>query len=340
MKVSVVIVAEEVNDYVRENIGWQIKQEFQDFEILLILSKETSEVFPKTRVIVRPDLAGNPAQRRDLSIVEAQGEILAFIDDDAYPSNLWLASAWRHFEDIKIGAVGGPGVTPPEDSWRQKVSGWVQASPMGGSLLTFFRFRPITGRREVDDYPSMNLLVRKSDFAMIGGFDSNFYPGEDTKLCLDLTQKLGKKIIYDPEVLVYHHRRPIFKGHLRQIGGYGLHRGFFARTLPQTSRRIIYFMPPSLVVFLFFTPLLAWTFKIFNFQFSSADWQINFQFLLPAYFLILTTYFLLLLLNSIWGFGKTKDFKVSFWLLPAVFLTHLWYGIQFLRGIISRKLTR
>ncbi len=336
MKVSVIIVVEEVNDYVRENISCQLEQEFSDFEILLILSKETSEIFAKTRVIVRPDLAGNPAQRRDLALTEASGEILAFIDDDARPSVGWLSSALSHFADERVAAVGGPGVTPAEDDWRRQVSGWAQASPMGGSLMTFFRFRADGHLREVDDFPSMNLIVRKSDFAMIGGFDSHYYPGEDTKLCLDLVSKLGKKIIYDPAVLIYHHRRPIFKAHLIQIGRYGLHRGFFARTLPQTSRRLIYFLPSIFTVFLFFVPIILFTLKSFDHQRSF----VNYPLLFTSYFLAFTSYFLLLFLNSIWVFGKTKDFKISFWLAPVVFLTHLWYGVQFMRGLFSERLVR
>ena len=109
----------------------------------------------------------------------------------------------------------GPGVTPPNDSVFQKAGGWVSASFLGGGPAASHRFFP-RKKREVDDYPSMNFVVRKSDFRAVDGFNSRFWPGEDTKLCLDLTKKLGKKIIYDPEVLVYHHRRSLFVPHLKQ----------------------------------------------------------------------------------------------------------------------------
>lgn len=334
MKFSIIIAVEAVNEYIRENIRHLLEMDFLDFEVLLFLSQETNETFPQTRIIVRPDLAFNPAQRRDLSVFEAQGELLAFIDDDAYPSPKWLSSALPHFDDPRVAAVGGPGVTPPEDDWRRQVSGWVSASPLGSGAYRY-RFLP-EKQREVDDYPSMNLIIRKKDFALVGGFDSHYFPGEDTKLCLDLTQKLGKKIIYDPNVLVYHHRRPIFRVHLLQIGHYGLHRGFFAKDLPKTSRRVSYFLP-SLFALVLTTGLTTLAIsKMTHFKLPTQGYWSFFS----LYLLLLTSYFLLLILNGLWVWRRSKSFKIGFWTIPAIFLTHLWYGLQFIRGLFSKKLER
>lgn len=336
MKVSIVIAVEQVNDYVRENIEHCLSMDFKDFEILLMLANSTEETFPKTKIIVRPDLAFNPAQRRDLAITEAEGEILAFIDDDAYPSTTWLSKAINYFNDLTIAAVGGPGVNPPQDSLRQQVSGWSSASPFGGGPGAFYRFIP--GKtREVNDYASMNLIVRRSDFSMVGGFDSNYWPGEDTKLCLDLTDKIGKKIIYDPAILVYHHRRPIFVKHLKQNGNYGLHRGYFARVLPKTSRKMVYFLPSLFVLGLVLTPLFLVILKIINLK-SIID---NLFFpILKTYLLVLSTYLLLVVFNALWVFKKSKSAKVSALTIPTVFVTHAWYGVQFIRGFLAKKIKR
>lgn len=334
MKISVVVAVESVNDYVRENIKHLLAMDFQDFEILLFLAQPSAEAFAKTRIIVRPDLAFNPAQRRDLATQEAQGEFLAFIDDDAYPSKSWLSNALLHFDDPKVAAVGGPGVTPVEDDWRRQVSGWVSASPLGGGAYRY-RFLP-EREREVDDYPSMNLIIRKKDFSLVGGFDSHYFPGEDTKLCLDLTQKLGKKIIYDPAVLVYHHRRPIFRAHLAQIGHYGLHRGFFAKDLPRTSRRVSYFLP-TLFALSLTTGLTALAIsKLTHFRLPTQGYWSFFS----LYLLLLTSYFLLLLFNGLWVWRKSGSLKIAFWTVPTIFLTHFWYGLQFLRGLFSKNLER
>ena len=56
----------------------------------------------------------SPAEKRDYAFPHATGDVLAYIDDDAYPAPDWLETAARHFDDSSVHALGGPGVTPPE----------------------------------------------------------------------------------------------------------------------------------------------------------------------------------------------------------------------------------
>ena len=64
-----------------------------------------------------------------------------------------------------------------------------------------YRYRAGGVRRDVDDYPSCNLLVRKTILDKIGGYRTDFWPGEDTLLCKDIVDR-GKRIVYDPWVVV------------------------------------------------------------------------------------------------------------------------------------------
>ena len=80
----------------------------------------------------------------------------------------------------------------------------------------------------------------------MGGYGSTFYGGEDTLLCMKLI-KYGK-IMYDSNIVVYHHRRKFPISFLKQIAGVGLHRGYFFIKYPETSRRIIYLLPATLTV--------------------------------------------------------------------------------------------
>ena len=56
-----------------------------------------------------------------MAIKIAKGEICAFIDDDAYSSEDWLQKAVKYFENPHIVAVVGPGITPPDDSFLEKI---------------------------------------------------------------------------------------------------------------------------------------------------------------------------------------------------------------------------
>lgn len=253
-----------------------------------------------------------------MALEYAEGEIIAFIDDDAYPRADWLKNAVAHFDDPSVGAVGGPAVTARNDGVFRQASGKVYESFLCSGGYTY---RYVPGKlMDAEDLPSVNLIVRKDVFKQIGGYDSNFYPGEDTKLCLDILKTAEKRIVYDPEVVVFHHRRKLFKQHLKQSNNYALHRGYFAKVLPDTSRKIAYFVPSLFVLGLAAGPLLA----------------MLFPFLWYVYFAVLALYFMLLVVSTV----HFKDVRVWALAIVGVFLTHVGYGIGFVRGLLSKELIR
>lgn len=315
--VSIIIPLKTCNDYLEENISATLDGSYQKFEILVLPDGKEEKKFPKTRTIPTGEVG--PAEKRDKGAKLAKGDILAFIDDDAFPSKHWLQYAVELFESRNVAAVCGPGVTPPNDSLLQKVSGAFSASLLGGGPYTY-RFIP-QKQRYVDDYPSMNFLVRKEDFWSVGGFDTNFWPGEDTKFCHDLVVVKKEKMLYDPRVLVYHHRRAIFGPHLAQNGRYGLHRGYFARILPKTSFRLSYFIPAFLLIGLVASPFLFFLFRpLFYIDF------IGFVF-----------YLCLVVVSSIHSYFHEKDILIISMLIPTTVLTHLFYGAWFLKGFLFTR---
>lgn len=259
-----------------------------------------------------------PGEKRDLAAKAAKGKFLAFIDDDAYPSSKWLSSAQKLFADPAVAGVGGPAVTPKEDSFLQRASGLTYSSPLCSGGYDF-RYVPRKAR-DCDDIPTVNLIVRKSEFNAVGGFDTNFWPGEDTKLCLDLVHGKKKRLLYSPDVFVFHHRRPLFAKHLRQVSNYALHRGFFVKKFPQTSLRPSYFLP-SLAV------LGAMALAALGF-FDQAFWL--------ALLLLVTLHMLVS-----FAFGLLKEgILMGLFVAFGSILTHAFYGVFFIAGLLSPKLKR
>ncbi|HBU24703.1 MAG TPA: glycosyl transferase, partial [Candidatus Moranbacteria bacterium] len=82
-KYSFIIPVKEINDYVRDNVSRILLFERGDFEIIIYPDKATEETWEKARQI--PTGSGGPAMKRNFAIRDARGEILIFIDDDAYP---------------------------------------------------------------------------------------------------------------------------------------------------------------------------------------------------------------------------------------------------------------
>lgn len=314
MRFSIIIALKEDNPFLRECLAKIAKLAYLDHEVLILPDAELSVKQEGVRII--PTGPCLPAKKRDLGAEHASGEILAFLDDDAYPSEGWLTHAAKDFQDPGVGAVGGPAVTPPTEEFMRRASGYVYASRL---VSGNFRYRYVrASRRFCDDYPSCNLMVRKDLFMQIGGFKTNFWPGEDTFLCLEITKKLCKKIVYDPDVLVFHHRRALFLPHLRQISSYGLHRGYFAKRFPETSLRWQYFVPSTFLLWLIF----GLTASIFN------------RFFLAGYLSLLFVYAFLVVLSS----RQEHDSKMSHVVFLGIFLSHLTYGFYFLIGLMIPRL--
>lgn len=252
---SIIVPVKAYNDYCRESLS-ACRELYPEQELLF--SPDEAGPVPVAGVTVLPSGPVGPGAKRDLCAARAAGEFLAFLDDDAYPAPGWLESALKAFEDPAVGAVGGPAVTPPDDGVARWASGLVYESWLVGGPFAF-RYRPLS-RRDCDDYPTCNLLVRRTVFEAIGGFDTRYWPGEDTVACLKIVHELGKRIVYEPGALVFHHRRDMFAGHLRQLNRYARHRGFFMKRFPKTSLRPSYFAPSALLAWtaLGWAPALLW----------------------------------------------------------------------------------
>jgi hypothetical protein len=198
----------------------------------------------------------------------------------------------------------------------QKASGAILASRIAMGRLAD-RYAPAKVRGD-DDLPTCNLLVRRGVVDRLGGFNVDFWPGEDTHLCLQITRGLGLKMIYAPDVVVYHHRRALFRPHLRQIWAYGLHRGFFAKRYPETSRRLLYFAPSMLVVGLILGIPLAFMNPILGAVFVA----------------VVLVYLAVCLFEGL----RLRSLKLIPLVFSGLILTHLTYGVAFLKGLLVRRL--
>lgn len=317
IKYSFIIPVKKINDYIRESVPHILEIKRNDFEILIYPDKVSSESWDRTKQIGTGSVG--PAEKRSLAIRDSLGEILIFIDDDAYPEKSFLDIMDQDFENKNIVAVGGPAITPKEDTFWQKVSGAVFLSPLSGGFPE--RYAPIGKKKVVSDWPSVNLSVRKNAFKDVGGFDSEYWPGEDTKLCLDLIESSNGKILYDPELISFHHRREGLLKHLKQIGGYGLHRGFFAKKFPETSFKLKYFIPSIFSSFILLGLLLSF--------YSSSIRSIFFMGLLV---------YSLALLKALFDILKfEKSIIVALFSLYYIFLTHIVYGFRFIQGFLFTK---
>jgi glycosyltransferase involved in cell wall biosynthesis len=146
-----------------------------------------------------------PAAARNAGALCAQGELLAFTDDDCAPVPGWLdalvLAAARH----------------PEAAWGGLTR---NARPDNGyATATTLIVDRLTG----DDFlPSSNLAMRADAFRDIGGFDASFAGpgGEDRDLCRRWVRS-GRALIRVPGAVVDHRPAARLGPFLRQHFGYG-----------------------------------------------------------------------------------------------------------------------
>ena len=316
--VSIIIPLYVIEDRFFKDLKKYNDLNYKNFEIIFVSDRKVLiSGIKNAKLLLTNKKSTGPAEKRDLAISRAKGVICAFIDDDAYPDPGWLKNAIAEFNNPNISAVGGPGLTPPEDHFWEQTTGLVYSSFFCGGVA---QYRFVKGKRKlVEDYPAYNLLVRTDALRKVGGYGSYFYGGEDTFLCLKLT-KAGYRILYSPSVVVYHHRRPLFFGYLKQIASVGKHRGYFAKRFPETSAIFWYFIPSALslgFVFLLLTSL-------FNYQVGKI-------------FIFSLFLFFILAWSSVIYKGPILN---SFFAAIGIILTHIFYGTSFIKGLSLDKLRR
>ncbi len=138
------------------------------------------------------------ARCRNLGISVAQGDIVAFTDDDCVVSCDWVASIWHHFRREPSLAVVGGRVEPGNPS----------AVPL--TLRLSSTQERLTSARQLFGFiHGCNMAFRREALERIGHFDPRFGSGGSLKAADDADliyrfYRSGYPVLYAPDVCVYH----------------------------------------------------------------------------------------------------------------------------------------
>ena len=328
--VSIIIPLKKINDYIKEETEYLLEQTYKNFELIILpdfCSEEEIdlEIFKDKRIKIIETGNLPPALKRAKGVEISNGEILAFLDDDTYPEKDWLKNSLRAMETKNIKALGGPAVTSPKDNFSKQISGLIYGSAL---MSGKHKARYVPDKVQyVRDYPSCNFIITKELYGKVGGFDSEYWPGEDTILCNNI-MKANEKILYTPEALVYHHRRNLFFGHFKQLKGYAWHRGYFVKKFGGNSFELSYFIPSIFLLWTVFLPIAL----IFNLPiFISNLIPVLSENIITVFLLAPHILYLICLIGSwISSFSLIKGFCK----IIGIFLSHLVYGFFFIKGFL------
>ena len=225
-RISVVVCSYNGARTIRDTFEGLQCVDYPDFEVILVddgSNDATAAIGREFGVTVISTENRGLSSARNTGYEAATGEIIAFIDDDAYPDAHWLHSLAHRFMQSDWAGVGGPNLPPPGDGM---IADCVANSP-GGPVHV------LLSDIEAEHIPGCNMAFRKAALEGTGGFDPRFRTaGDDVDLCWRLSDS-GTRIGFHAGAMVWHHRRNSVRTYWKQQRGYGRAEALLERKWPE-----------------------------------------------------------------------------------------------------------
>jgi len=238
MKVSVIIctyTADRLKD-LHEAVQSVMNQTYKPDEIIIavdhnpeLFKKLKSELPPSIKVVLNTNTLGL-SETRNVGIRASQGDIIAFIDDDAVAQKDWLENLLKHYSNPSVVAVGGRSIpvwnNGRRPDWFPEELYWI--------IGCTYKGLPLLNKNEIRNVPGCNMAFRKEIFKEVGFFKSEMggiketpRGGEEADLCLRIRCKLPDALIlYESNAVIYH-RGPSWRLNLKYIVRRSFNEGFY-----------------------------------------------------------------------------------------------------------------
>ena len=229
-RISVVVCTFNGSATIRDTLNGLLKLDYPSIDIIIVndgstdTTQKIASEYPFRLINTKNE---GLSSARNTGIEAASGDIIAFIDDDAFPDPDWLRFLATTLKDGRNAGVGGPNIPVAEDGWKAQA---VAHAPGPNPVLLTDTI--------AEHIPGCNMAFRRKALNDIGGFDPAFRAaGDDVDLCWRL-QESGGIIAYSPSAVVWHHRRNSFRRYFKQQEGYGKAESLLERKWPQKYNEI------------------------------------------------------------------------------------------------------
>ncbi|MFP7569637.1 glycosyltransferase family 2 protein [Marivita sp. S2033] len=211
--VSVVIVSRNRANWLRRCLLAVSQIDYPLFEIAVVACPAGSRIAraarAPSRITVLEFDRPNISAARNLGIAQSNGEIVAFLDDDAVPEPTWLHHITAPFVETSVAQAGGTtlgrnGISVQHAATRVDLTGRSFPAPLLKPTI-----QVILPQNTL--YPRLhgtNMAIRRNVLADMNGFDPRFaFYLDETDLCLRIA-KSGGQTAFVPKAVVHHASGP------------------------------------------------------------------------------------------------------------------------------------
>jgi O-antigen biosynthesis protein len=225
-RISVVVCAFNAQPTIRECLEGLDRLDYPNFEVIVVndgSTDATGAIAAEYRVRLISTENRGLSSARNTGLEASAGEIVAYLDSDAFPDRHWLKYLAAAFIASPYVGIGGPNLAPPG---LGKIANCFDNAP-GGPVHV------LLSDREAEHIPGCNMAFRKASLEAVGGFDPILrVAGDDVDVCWRL-QDRGWSLGFSPGAVVWHHRRTTLGSYWKQQRGYGRAEALLERKWPE-----------------------------------------------------------------------------------------------------------
>lgn len=227
-RVSVVVCNYNGGATLDETLRSLLRLDYPDYEVVYVDDGSTDDSLqiaerhrPQLRIVAQENRGLSVA--RNVGAETATGEIVAYIDSDAYADRDWLRFLVLRLQSGGFAGVGGPNLTPPGDGQLAQWIGYCPGNPT----------HVLEDDVRADHIAGVNMAFWRHLLLGLGGFDPvHRAAGDDVDICWRL-RDAGYELAFAPAAIVWHHRRPSLRRYLKQQYGYGVAEHQLERKYPE-----------------------------------------------------------------------------------------------------------